>query len=590
MFCKRSKPLVFLTISFILMTTGDGCARAGAAAVERLAVMPIENLSSDAQLDWSSHASAAVVVYDLAGARKIFAKRVGSLSGAQSMQASRLLEGYFFVRSGRIGIRATIEDLESKKAVESWEIDGPAAGGFLPLANQLARNLSSEARTFGTNQENAFRFFGEAMAAPDSKNAEQVLQQSTDADPGFAAAYVEQAKLLAETGDREGARRVAEAGEKARLDPIERADLKYAAASASGDAGDRMQALELLTAATPTNANIFRELGETRFARRQFQQAAMEYRVSASLDPAEPRNWNELGYALAWTKDLKGARAALAEYQKLAPGDVNALDSQGEVSYMLGDFQSAGAYFERAAAKNPQEWVKAAEARLMMGDLKGADALFAKFLRPGANAQLQMAQWEYLSGRRKSGMARMEKLAQGSSGDFQSVVLSQLSIWKLDVGETKAAADLAAQAATKAQSPQAQGISGMCADIASGSTGSGSKLADALALLFAGKLRETLPLLQAVYSETSPSPNGQVRALLAWTYVETDAVDKAAPLLDVYPLPLPSSDPLFVSLILRDFWFARGRILEQEGKRDEAKKSFERYMLFRGRDQFGTTN
>ena len=44
---------------------------------------------------------------------------------------------------------------------------------------------------------------------------------------------------------------------------------------------------------------------------------------------------------------------------------------------MLGDFKSAGEYFERAAAKNPAEWVKAAEARLMTGDVKGADALFA---------------------------------------------------------------------------------------------------------------------------------------------------------------------------------------------------------------------
>src|SRR5258708_37559442 len=129
--------------------TLDGCARPQAKSVERIGVMPIENLSSDTQWDWRSRAAAAVVVYDLAGAKNIFARTVDSLSAAQSMQASRLLEGYFFARNGRIGIRATLEDLGKTKAVESYEIDGTASAGFLPLANELARRLSAEARTFG---------------------------------------------------------------------------------------------------------------------------------------------------------------------------------------------------------------------------------------------------------------------------------------------------------------------------------------------------------------------------------------------------------------------------------------------------------
>ncbi len=96
--------------------------------------MPIENLTSDAQLDWRSSAAAAVVVYDLAGAKNIFARQVDSLSAAQSMQASRLLEGYFFERNGRIGIRATLEDLGRNKdggqLRDRWSRVGrlPAAG------------------------------------------------------------------------------------------------------------------------------------------------------------------------------------------------------------------------------------------------------------------------------------------------------------------------------------------------------------------------------------------------------------------------------------------------------------------------------
>ena len=593
MFCKRTKSLVFTTTFCILAAVSYGCARRQAAGVERLGVMPLENLTSDAQMDWRSSAAAAVVVYDLAGAKNIFARQVDSLSAAQSMQASRLLEGYFFERNGRIGIRATLEDLGRNKTVDSFEIDGAVSAGFLPLANELARRMSSEARVFGTSNENAFRFYGEALAARDSKTMEQALEAATNADPGFSDGYLDEANLLRETGQRERAREVVQAGERTRLDAIERANLEYVAATASGDAADRIKALESLTVATPANASIFKELGEMRSARREFRQAAMEYRAAAHLDPDEPGTWNELGYALAWANDLSGARKALAQYQKLAPDDNNVLDSEGEVSYFRGDFQSAGEYFEKAAAKNPSELLKAAEARLMAGDLQGADALFLKHLGPAKaqkGAAYQMAQWEFLTGRRRAGMAQMERLAPELNGDLQALALSQLAMWKLETGDGKAAADLANQAVTRAQSPQVHGISAACRFIASGTTASsGSKLVDAYALVFAKKYREALPLLQATYSETNPSADGQVRTLLAWAYVEAGATEKAAALVDSYPLPLSSGEPLFASLIFPRYLFLRGAVLGQAEKRDAARKSYELYLKYAGDmpDQFG---
>jgi hypothetical protein len=194
-----------------------------------------------------------------------------------------------------------------------------------------------------------------------------------------------------------------------------------------------------------------------------------------------------------------------------------------------------------------------------------------------------MAQWEYLTGRRKAAVARMEKLAPGLNGDLQSLAFSQLAIWSLETGERKAAADLATQAAGRAQGPQARGISAMCRYIASGSAASsGSKLADALALLFAKKFQEAVPLLQAVYSQTRPATDGQARTLLAWAYLETGAIDKAAPLLDVFPLTLSSGEPLFASLIFPRYLALRGTVLQKEGKRDEASKSFALYSKYGG--------
>jgi tetratricopeptide (TPR) repeat protein len=598
-FCRR---LLSITIPVAIVALNaliaGGCARQPATIVERLAVMPLENLSSDPQSTWFSRASSAVVQYDLAGAKNIFAKPVDSLSAAQSMQASRVLEGYFFERNGRIRIRATVEDFRKTRAVEHFEIEGPVAGGFLPLANELARRLSSGARRFGTNSENAFRFYGEAIGASDAEASERALKSATDADPGFAVSYLDQARLLEGTGARDRALQVIQAGERGtQLDPIDRADLRYVAAAASGDANARIQALETLAQIEPANANLFVDLGQAQFERRNFQAAVRNYQAATLLNPEDPSTWNTLGYALAWTRDLNGARQAIQEYKKMAPEeDTNALDSLGEVSFYLSDFESAAKYFEQAAQKSPPELFKAAEARLMTGDLRAADALVAKYVgpvqgvRPGGRegrAAYRMAQWEFLTGRRAAGLAALETLLPQLDTDEQSLALSQLAIWKLETGDQRAAIDLANQAVAHAKAPQAREMSAVARFVTAGPEAgtvarSGSALVDAYALLFAQKYREALPLLQTAYERTTPSGDGQVRVLLAWARAETDGFAEAGKLLEICPLPFSSGEPMFASLIFPRYFALRAEVFEKQGKMDEVKKNHELYLKYAG--------
>jgi hypothetical protein len=71
--------------------------------------------------------------------------------------------------------------------------------------------------------------------------------------------------------------------------------------------------------------------------------------------------------------------------------------------------------------------------------------------------------------------------------------------------------------------------------------------------------------------------------------VEIGAIDQAAPLLETYPLPLSSGNPLFGSLVFPRYLFLRGVALEKAGKREEARKSFELYSKYGGREQFSAT-
>ncbi len=602
MYCRRSQLLVagqrfviasFVTATFLFLT---GCLRTPRGAeVERLGVMPVANLTSNNQLDWASRALAAAVVYDLAGVKDIYSRQVDSLSAAQSMQATRLLEAYFFERNGRIGVHATMEDFTRAKTVDSIDVEADASAGFLGLANELARRLSPGARRFSTNNEAAFRFYGEALSANDSRNVLQALTQATGADSAFVAAYLDQAKVLVQAGDRDRARQILQAQQGAKLDPIDLANLQYVSATANGSVSDRMKALDSITVASPANEGAFKELGELRYARREFPQATAAYRAAARLDPEDPQIWNELGYSLAWGGDLKGAQEAMERYGKLASDDPNVLDSQGEVSYLRGDFKAAADSFERAGAKNPVELLKAAEAHLMMGDLQTADALFSKHLGRPSTAQAngavyQTAQWNFLTGRRKTAMAQIEKLIPGLTGDLQALAMSQLAIWKLELGDRTGAADLANQAVTRVQNPQVRGVAEACRFIAAGgAASSGSKIVDAYTLLFAKKFQEGTPLLEALYSAATPANDGQVRTLLAWAYVETGAVDKAAGLVDSYVLPLSGGDALFASMTFPRYLYVRGAAMQKKGNRDESRRAYELFLKYAGDapDQFG---
>lgn len=252
-----------------------------------------------------------------------------------------------------------------------------------------------------------------------------------------------------------------------------------------------------------------------------------------------------------------------------------------------------------AGAKNPaghgEELLKAAQARLMTGDVGGADGIFRKYLELTPLAQrkavvFEQAQWEFLTGRRKSGMARVEQMIPTTEGDQQALLLCQLLLWKLETGTGKDAAAMAAKAEVLARSPRVRGLSAICRVIAAPPAGtSGSRMADVYALLFARKYADALPLVEAIYRESNPASDGNIRTLAAWAEVETGRAGEAAKLVDIYPLPLSASDPVLASLIFPRFLFLRGTVFESEGKRAEAKRSFELFLKYAGdvRDIFG---
>src|SRR5260370_14749890 len=193
-------------------------------------------------------------------------------------------------------------------------------------------------------------------------------------------------------GDRDRAMRVLDAAKSAHPNTSDGAELDYLLASVSGDANGREQSLEILTRTAPANYSRLKELAELQLSERKFSVAIRSFEAATKVAGEDPTIWNQLGYAYAFGQDLPGARRALETYQRaLGPGDVNGLDSLGEVSFYLADFAGAEKYFLEANAKNPTaqgraELLKAAQARLMTGDVPGSDGLFQKYLKTSQRA------------------------------------------------------------------------------------------------------------------------------------------------------------------------------------------------------------
>ena len=121
------------------------------------------------------------------------------------------------------------------------------------------------------------------------------------------------------------------------------------------------------------------------------------------------------------------------------------------------------------------------------------------------------------------GNGRAGKDDSHTDGDEQSLAYGQLSIWKLETGAGKEGADLAQRAEGLARSARARNLSAIAKAMA-GPAGTGN----AYALLFARKYAEAVGLLEALYRETNPAADGQIRTLLAWAYVETSRIAEAA--------------------------------------------------------------
>ena len=480
------------------------CTRSRNPVVERVAFLPFENLTGDAALDWISSAGPRIVNDELLGSvAHAVPVEVGAVRDAYASGATQLVHGYVEKRrdSNSQGLNSrdgfhfefVVEDAQTHKTLQTLASDGE----LLPSLDRLAKQIDTGAHPFSSTNPQAVA----AWASGD-------FEKAVSLDPGFGAAWSGWVQARAAAAGDQGAKQQAidiaarALAQPTLQSPVDRAQLELLSATLRQDAPAQQGALSTLARLMPHNLPLLRQLATRETNARHFSEAAQYYRAALHEAPDDTELWNQLGYAQALAGDLESARKSFERYGQDPAHAANALDSEGEASFLNGKFAEAEKLFLAAHAKNGAlpggvDLLKAAYSHWLEGDLPGADKVFSQYMafRNQEKDPLvlwRQAVWEYSTGRMDAAIARLSNV----TGPAANVANAQLALWK-----------------------------------------DPSKLP-----------RDPAALRQA-YERTPPAADNIPRVLYAAALAQAGQKDEARKLIALWPLPGLENDPLLQSFV-----------------------------------------
>lgn len=247
--------------------------------MEKLALLPFDNVTGDASLDWIRNAGPAILADELLGTARVIPFRASSAADAILGGATRLLHCTFSKRGSSsdaepaLRFEYSFEDVASHKMVEA----GVADGAVLFAANTLARKLNPEAKPFSTARPDAVAAWGHGD-----------FERAIAIDPDFGAAWGDWVQQLARAGKPDQAIGAAErALARASLrTPYHKARLQYESAVLRKDAAAQIATLTALSEMAPRDPASWLSLAGVEQMQRDFTAAATYLRKALALQPA----------------------------------------------------------------------------------------------------------------------------------------------------------------------------------------------------------------------------------------------------------------------------------------------------------------
>ncbi|MBY0502289.1 MAG: tetratricopeptide repeat protein [Bryobacteraceae bacterium] len=562
-------------IPFLTVLTIAGCRREAPRAFERVALLPMENLTGDHAYDWLARGGQTQLSRQLASSRSVAPVNYATSSSA-AVGATRILHTTLEKRDRALRIEAILEDAVTHQQVGDRVALLVPPEQVLGGINELARWLAKDAAQPVPPKPAAMAAFVAAQSvtgqsAPgDARLAG--LTQAASLDGTFAPPLMALAELHLSAGRKEEARAAIEAAATRALTPVEREQVALLRASANEDRPRQAEALAKLSAAAPLQADLQLFTATRLQALRQLGPAVESYERALRVEPNNRDLWNLLGYANGYLGRLPAARQAFARYQALSPAEPNVLDSQGEVNYMNGQFKEAGDFFAATFARAPQfeggrAMMKAAYARLLAHQDDEADhaaAAYAKAAGPTPAAEVARIHWLFSRGKPSEAVDYVDQLVANAKGPLLGLYQSHRC--GLLLSRNRAAAHASARAAVAA-SPSSPAIVCLFLSQPSASPAEWAARAEhsfqvplfrrqalAYALFFDRHYTEAFPLIESLLLESGPDADSELRVWLAECQWRTGRWASAKETLARWPLP--AADSIFAGRQVTQFVLA----------------------------------
>ena len=578
------------------------CAPANRPAIERVAVIPPENLTGDAELDWIGLAVAAVLSSEAEGHGEKFVFHARSYAEAVNRRAARALHGYFSECAGGLVFHLVVEDLRRSRAVQRIERCAPAEAA-LEVARLAGEQLALRRRRFRTDNLKALRHYVRALSAADLDHRREALEAALREDPSFPDARILLADVLMQAGEAAAARNLAAETSGTELDEIVSARLRLLEARLSEDRNQVAQALGKLSALLPADAELAARTAQEFLSLSNFSQAAEWYGRAAEADPENPGWWNSRAYAAAYAGDSAAAFDSLERYLGADPGNANPLDSYGEICFRFGRLKEAERRFLAAYDRDPDflgglPLLKAAWCRVFSGDREGADELFHRYARTARDLGdrrigLDEARWLYWTGRRGEAVRTLEQAVQQRSLSRRHLADAevQLAVWRLLGGDAAQARNHLESAARLAGGRLVGRDAILAWNLAAGE-GKGNLsraapepvrlLAAAYRALFAGEGAKAAAPLRRLYETSPPLERDLTAVLLAWAEMAAGRLEEARRLLEPNPIWQPRTESAFHSLAVPGLFYLRGAVAARAGERERATHFLGLFLEYAG--------
>ena len=279
------RPVLFLLVGAFVLAS---CHRKEVRKIERVAVLPFENLSGEPALDWVGRAVAGMLAEQATASVTVYPFVAENLRAARLNNANRVVEGYYSsAGAGRVRIHAVIQDLGSVWNIDSMSLATALTEGLPATVDQLARGIDARTRPFGTRNSKAIRSWGESIVAPDAAAKVQALESAIHDDPNFGKPYAELASLYTAMHDEQRANDVLRraADRLTQFTDLERARVELIAATLHDNTSERREALTALSRLVSTDAQTLRSLGQLEVETRHFTQATYVLKNAVAIEP-----------------------------------------------------------------------------------------------------------------------------------------------------------------------------------------------------------------------------------------------------------------------------------------------------------------